>query len=478
MRADEPAPEWKPGVSASYEAQRALAKTLLTRLWDRYGKQARTTGAFVCMLQMARIDPALALRWSAEGGGRYDARIRSLAAEDVAETDTASALELLGDNGNQYVLQSLAERFAGSDRDKALAFVEEAAVQARAIEQPDRAGAMAEAGALLARLGRVEAGRKLIDEAAADAGRMGVAGRQDYARGRVAGALAPFDLDRALALIAPIQERNERERYTAFIANAIAATNPTRAVALADTMEGNSSTPQTVKTEVAYRIGADRPDEAVRVLESMSGHGVVKYQAEAFGWLAVALAKQDPRRARALIDRALAMPIDRPEEFASYTYFGAGTASAAWIAACARRAGYPDMDSVMARVMAARPAGHLRDPSMEIESSTIAAAALALTDPGAARQVLRDIEVRSGLGPVELARVAGRRWLSAWALADLEHAEQLFDADLAALEGGRNVDLQNTGLLKMAEVLATPPDRRDEYLRDEIGANWRPGFRH
>jgi hypothetical protein len=50
----------------------------------------------------------------------------------------------------------------------------------------------------------------------------------------------------------------------------------------------------------------------------MNGHGAKKYQAEAFGWLAVALAPRDPARSRALIDRALAMPTTHPEEFASY----------------------------------------------------------------------------------------------------------------------------------------------------------------
>jgi hypothetical protein len=135
------------------------------------------------------------------------------------------------------------------------------------------------------------------------------------------------------------------------------------------------------------------------------------------------------------------------------------------------------MDSVIARVMASRPTRQ-RDAAMEIQSQTIAALALALTDPGAARQILRDLEARSGLDAAELAKVAGDRWLSAWALADPSHARELSDAELAALEGRRDVDLQRTGLFKMAEVLAVPPRRREEFLRGEIGASWYPGFAH
>ena len=98
--------------------------------------------------------PALALKWSADAGGHYDDQVNQAAAENVAETDTESALELLRAcqaGRAQYVLQKLAERFAGEDREKAPKFAEEAAVQARAMEQPDRTGAMAKAGAVLAR---------------------------------------------------------------------------------------------------------------------------------------------------------------------------------------------------------------------------------------------------------------------------------------------------------------------------------------
>ena len=153
---DEPPSPWAPVEPATPEQEKALARRVLTKLWDRYGKDATKNGAFVCILHMARIDAPLALKWSAQLGGRYDGRVSQAAAEVLAETDPDGAFELLtapGVGSSQYILQQLAERFAGEDGAKALKFAEEAAVQARAMEQPDRAGAMAKAGAVLVRSG-------------------------------------------------------------------------------------------------------------------------------------------------------------------------------------------------------------------------------------------------------------------------------------------------------------------------------------
>jgi Carboxypeptidase regulatory-like domain len=474
LKTTEPPPAWKPGEAASYEDQRAFAKWVLTRLWEKYGKGANQNDAFVCMLDMARIDLELALQWSAEDGHRNDSRARQAAAEVLAETDGPGALKLLAqdrDQGSQLTMQQLAERFASTDPGKALLFAEESAAIALALHPSSRAAA----GAVLARLGRVEAGRKLIDEAAETAARMGTDGEQAYHRGLVARALAPFDVKRALALIEPCKTPNDKERYTAMVAEAIAATDPARAVALADAMSGNGTYGEFIKTEVAYRIGADRPDEAVKILEGMKGHADVKMRAEAFGWLARAVAPRDRSRAFALIDRALASPIDNPTPFESWVYFGAATASAARIAATAKEIGYPDMDSIVMRAMATRPGGTRDDPAMQILSTTIAAVPLALVDPGSARVLLQQIEDRSGLDPVALSKVAGDRWLSAWALVDLKKAEALVEAELAALEKAKEPNLQSTGIFKMVEILATPPRRREAAAYGESSAAWHPG---
>ena len=71
--------------------------------------------------------------------------------------------------------------------------------------------------------------------------------------------------------------------------------------------------------------------------------------------------------------------------------------------------------------------------------------------------------------------MAGGNWLLAWALADSSYAERLFEAELAALESQPDANLHTTGLLKIAEVLVQPPNRREAFLREQIGATWYPG---
>ena len=257
---------------------------------------------------------------------------------------------------------------------------------------------MARAGAVLVKLGRADAGRKLIDEAAQDAAKLETKDRAGYYRSLVAQALAPFDLKRALALIEPIEDDEQMPaaksaRY-ARIATAIATTDTARAVALVDSVGGPAFHHELARTEIAYKIGADRPDEAIKIIEGINrNRWSGELQAAAFGWLAVALAPRDRARAFGLIDRALAMMIDhrdrmgRPDD---------EMAVAARIAICARRIGYPDMESVIMRVMATRSAGDSRvDGHSLLRFGTQAAVALALIDPETARTVLEQIEARS-----------------------------------------------------------------------------------
>jgi protocatechuate 3,4-dioxygenase beta subunit len=484
LRTDEPPPTWKPGAAPTLEDQRAFARKVLVRLWETFGEKADQNGASACIPAMARIDLELALQWSAERGHRFDAQARQAAAEELAETDGPGALELLAlvdGISKQYALQRLAERFAEADPKKAGMFIDEAIVQARSLLQPARTCTLAQAGEVLVRLGRAEAGRKLIDEAAADAARLGTAGMEGYARGIVARALAPFDVDRALTLVAPFRDPNEKDRYTGFVAEGIAAIHPDRAVALADAMSQRSTLPDLVKTGIANRIGSQDPDRAVRIVEGMKSYAADKMRAEAFAWLAVAVAPHDRARAIVLIDRALALPIDRPDVYRSWIHFGGAMAPAATMAACARHAGYPDMDGVIMRVMATRTGLGERDahdPALEVRSATMAAVPLTLVDPGAARVLLGQIEARGGLDPVKLAEVAGDDWLRAWGLVDLEKAEAFVDAQLAELEKTGAASLRGSPIFKMLDTLIEPPDRREAEVFHVIGPSWRPAFQY
>ena len=475
-RPGEPAPAREPTAGPTYDDQRAFAKRVVIRLREKYGPNADANGGFEWALAMAPIDPALALEWSAEQGHRYDSRIRQVAALEMARTDAPGVLALLAkdrDGYTQAFFQTLAERYSRTDRARSLLFADEAVARARELEPSKRASALAAAGAVMARTGRAEAGRALIDEAVGLIERPG--GEDIAAQGRatVAAALAPFDLKRALALVEPI-EGEDKDRCVALVARAIASSDPSRAVALADAMTGPGDHRELVKTPVAYRIGAKRPDEAIRIIEGIRRDDAGRWQAEAFGWLATALAPRDRDRAFALIDRALAMTMGVSTAGAGEAFADDAMLAAAHVAARARQIDYPDMESVLMRVMATRHGRWQGDRSAQGRFSMLSVISLALLDPATARTALEQLETRGGLNPVAFP-IARRPRLLAWALLDIEKAQAVFEAEVATLDRERNPVPLIRGMLFAVEALATPPEGREMALKGGFyGGSWRP----
>jgi RNA polymerase sigma factor (sigma-70 family) len=475
-QAGEPAPAWKPAAGPTLEDQRAFAKRVVIRLREKYGPNADQNGGYEWALAMAPIDPALALEWSAEQGHKYDSRIRHLAALEMARTDARGVPAFLAkdrDGYTQAFFQELAERYSRRDRARSLLFADEAVARARELGPSRRAAALAAAGAVQARAGRAGAGRGLIDEAV---GLIEHPGDEDIAaqdRAIVAAALAPFDLERALALLGPI-EAEDKDRCVALVARAIATSDPGRAVALADAMQGEGNHRELVKTPVAYRIGADRPDEAIRIIEGIQRDDAGRWQAEAFGWLAVALAPRDRERACALIDRALAMTMDDATGEAGSMFADDAMLAAAHVAARARQIGYPDMESVLMRVMATRDGRWLGNRYAQSRFSMLSVISQALLDPVTARTALEQLETRGGLSPVAFP-IARRPRLLAWALIDLEKAEAVFEAEVAGLDKERNPVPLIRGMLFTVQALATPPEQREMALKGGFyGGSWRP----
>ncbi len=83
------------------------------------------------------------------------------------------------------------------------------------------------------------------------------------------------------------------------------------------------------------------------------------------------------------------------------------------------------MDSIVMRVMAARPDGGTHGPRREVRFMVQATVSLALVDPGAASDVLNQLE-----GEFDPAKFLGARaaWLSAWSLVDIKKAAAVFEA--------------------------------------------------
>src|SRR5262249_18053457 len=224
---------------------------------------------------------------------------------------------------------------------------------------------------------------------------------------------------------------------------------------------------------LAYSLARTRPEDAVHLVDDIRKDP--KIQAEAYGWLAVAIAPQDKKLAWSLIDRSLAQYRDNLQTFRSWGNYGGASTLAARIVGQARTVGYPDLDSVVARVLTTRLVGNDDTPVRVTESHVATALVLALADPATARQLLEALEPRSRVVGSGYSDVRRRHWFQAWALADPARAGALFDRELKTLLADSKADLAKSGLFDLVEILTIPPAERPRHLLRHWGAFWFPG---
>ena len=410
---------------------------------------------------MARTDFPLAQKWSAEAGGRYDAQLRLAMIghiDELANRNLDEALSLLAQVAPRslYAWRRLTERYLTSDPAKAMRCAEEMAFRGRAMDQPARAVYLGQAGSLVMRLGKKDAGRELIDEAAGMAASLGSRGRPFTARGAVAMEIAPGDLKRALALLEPIEDRDEREAQLCDVALVASEVDLPKALELLRGIKGPHA--NRARVRIAHRLARTRPDEALKIVDSIRGDFAMYYRAEAFGWAAVSIAPRDKALACSLIDRGLAELLNMSRSSVSSQ---PRTLLAAFLAVQARRIGYPDMESVVFRVLATRP-GTKESLSRSAGSFMAVAAVLALADPEAAKEMLRAAESRPDWTGPGGGLMAERHGLIAWSLANLKRAEELFDREYGKRTGDPKSDFR--GCMDIAEALATPPAKRLQHI--------------
>jgi len=472
LRRDEPVPPWKPRrPPASSGEEQAVARRLLEKLYA-VPKKGPTSRSYRFM---ARLDPSRAVQLR-RNGGRVDDETQRMAAEKIADVDEAIALLTRSDNYQTFAtLISLATHYAKSDAAKAQRLAEEAVLMARKLDQPDRTTALAEAGSMAVKLGHVEAGRKLIAEAAEMAAKMAASGRHAYVRINLATALAPYDLDRALSLVEPLAA-NDKERALARIAGAIAPSHLDKALELLSRLETRSTLPDNTRLKIAYQLAANRPQDALRVVESMNTFGAQKIQAEAYGWLAVAIAPRDRKLAWSLIDKSFAIYNSNAEQMRSWTYYGGSGTFAAHVITQASRIGYPDIGLLIDRALAMRPTEGDGSRLRQYQKNTIfMAGVLALVDPASATALLETVSPRCD-GFKEFGHPGPEvyDWYQAWALADLPQAAGTLERRLEAARTDPHVDLDNCGLDQTLDLLTTPAADRVAVLDRYVCAFWSP----
>ncbi len=404
----------------------------------------------------------------AESGPRFILRTRFRRAdiERLAGDDADEALTLaapLPPRSAIPLLFDLAGRFAKRDPPRALRFTEEAVVRARTVDPADRAEYLAHAGDLAIRLGRTTAGKKLLDEAVRIGAKLGTDERGEFNRGRIAQHLAAHDLPAGHKLLNG-PTGCPANRYLSMLAVRMARTNTKTALALVAEMKpDHSSSRARTLMLVARRVAERDPAEAVRILDRIDDADYkTRYQAEGLAHLAVVVAPRDRKLAWSLIDRSFALNLDQPQAWRSWSGFGGRGVFAAWTAGQAQAVGYPDMASVVARVLACRPTeeeGY--SPAHRLETLVRMAKVLALIDPAASRDILDVVAPRSRLLGTGYSGFEQQDWLVARGLADPERTPALVDQTIAALAATKGrLDFYHSGLMQLADVLTAPPEQR------------------
>jgi hypothetical protein len=461
---DPPAPP--PALSADHRAATVkLTRHLLEALWTN--RTAANDDGKLVLRAMATFDPPTARKWrdeeKARTGGAVDLtpeiaavdRERTLLATAKDDPDEAVALlkEAGGRDGFRAVCR-LAGQLLPDAPGRALRVAEEAVVRARGMPEADRPWALAEAGELVVRAGKTDAGRKLIEEAARLVEPLGFDGLDGYRRGMVACRLARFDPTRCRALIDPIQQASEFNRYLALACPRVAEADlPLARKWLADFRPDNSYSQHTARQRVAYRLARINPDEAVSVAEAIEDQTV---RAVTLAGLATRLA--DRTRAAKLIDTVLDRIVADPAGYAN----GGADGTAALVLYRAKQIGHPDLAALRDKVLAARPSPPTGPFATTNGPNVTPALALALTDPDTARLLLARTLAAKDLPLPDLWR--NREPLLALALADPAAAVPVVDR-LVAVAVKQRKGYQYTGLDALASTLADPDRLADHVIR-------------
>jgi hypothetical protein len=355
----------------------------------------------------------------------------------------------------QPVLKLGAELLA-TDKAKALRAAEEAAVRARALGPLYRGWILALAGDLAIKAGNAAGGKKLLAEAAELTGQQPADREHSQFRNEVAFALAPHDEAAALRLIDGYADPDEYSWALAGIIDRLAAVNPDRAEALLVKLRpqaGNADSE--ARLAIAYRVAAADPDRAERLV-----NGVPRAAYRVMGLARLATLVQDHKRAWKLIDRAMALIEEHPDDLRGWSNYGGEPSIAAVVVVRARAVGHPALAELVGRVLALRPTESYQPQKAARDNGTVSlAVVLSFADPATARALLAGVAP-----PAEYARRAAgerREWVLAAALADPDGAKAVVEAVLAAAKarrGGAEVT-SGSGLIELVSVLTGPEGR-------------------
>jgi protocatechuate 3,4-dioxygenase beta subunit len=461
LRSDEPTPKWSVPTPPADEAQqkriatRKLLELLAAATDDGIKGRARSRLATLDAQEKADREKHPPATKPSQPPPSKQNDIYSVAEEDADE-----ALSMLPQDPSQAYqqLKGLAERFAASDREKALWFTSEAIVRARTLDDPQRVLSLGELAALASRLGNREGGAKLAREAADMAAKWPATEQRQWQVSALANTVAAVDLSIALKIAEKI-DKQQRSHCLGEIAMRLDDVSQIETI-LKDCDGWYAGR---ARGRVAFRIAANRPADALKLIEGLPPDGGRDEltKAAAFGWLATAIAAKDPKLAHELIDRAFAiwLHLSDPTQYLA----GERAALPAMLAVHAKMAGYADMESVINRVLATRlTMKNTWGPVAVQESSVATALFLALADPPLAKEMLQAVEPNCETLGAGCCGIGVRDWLKAWALVDPLHTVELAARHAAA---AKDENARKSAWYAAEEVLDLWKVERGEVLK-------------
>ena len=210
-------------------------------------------------------------------------------------------------NMRSYADSEASVALPDTERPRKLELLDDSLIAGRAVIDPsDRVLRLADIGERLLDLGRSEQATKVLREAQAIAVKLPTTGMSAWARGKMAGELAPIDLPAALSLLKGTEQERDYGRYLGHIAHELAARNPAeaeRVLMMAPDVWPNFRDNYTQR--VCYRMAAVDLKRATTLATGMKNY---RQKTRALGAMALAMARTgDHTTANRLLDEAFAV---------------------------------------------------------------------------------------------------------------------------------------------------------------------------
>ena len=258
------------------DESRALARRLVEPLWEQAAQEDQDNGKHSVLSSLATVDSARVLgmlesvKFKSEGWkNRLHRELVLILARTDFEEATAVAESIANPGTRASAMVRLADRLPGTERDRKLALLARALLQARIAADPgDRVLQMGEVAERWFELGEVEKAKALFAEGLQIAGQL--TDKTDFKRGWFAARLARVDLPAALAIAKDFDGDREQGRILAGIAFRLIDQNPAEAERVWNQMK-RLSRPVATDPTLCWKMATVDPARARRCIESVVG---------------------------------------------------------------------------------------------------------------------------------------------------------------------------------------------------------------